>query len=528
MANPSTLKPAVILVADRTLSARYRVLFEGIFATMQTTQVPSVMMRHLLSPAVRTDTEGRASIAALGLRRVEASLLAKTALGPEDVVCTTPERLGDLLGPWLKVVGVCSSDPLGRGMSNTTTSNFWSGELYTRRWMRDMLTELLIAKQRYGFKVIGGGAGAWQWRVHRDTVADECLDMVFEGYFEKTGPGYIERLLNGWQPDEKFITLEQTAAEDICAIRGPSLMGAVELSRGCGRGCRFCSIAKAKMQHLPIDKILSDLETNVAGGVRSVVSGSEDFFRYGSDGLLPNFERLRNLLLEMRRINGLSFMQLDHANITSVAQMTDEQLQEIRRLLTWEKNSRYLWVNMGAESANGHLVKANAPGKVAPYRPEDWEGLLYDSARKMTRNGYFGVFSLVLGLPGETGRDVEQTLKFVRFLEQQNAIVFPVFYEPCTVEEIQSDYSFTLAKMRLDHLELYRRCYEINFKKVPLLFWDNQRCGGISWAKRALLQMLGKTEIFSWRHAFNSLEKKLKKKEQATPDKNVAIGTIEN
>jgi radical SAM superfamily enzyme YgiQ (UPF0313 family) len=413
-------------------------------------------------------------------------------------------------------------------MSNTTTSNFWSGELYTRRWMREMLTQLLKAKQRYGFKVIGGGAGAWQWRMYRDAVADECLDVVFEGYFEKTGPDSIKSILNGQLPEDKFVTLEATTAQDICPIRGPSLMGAVEFSRGCGRGCRFCSISKTSMQHLPAETILADLETNVAGGVRSVVSGSEDFFRYGADGLKVNFDKLHHLLMEIRQIQGLSFMQMDHANITSIAQMTDEQLQEIRRLLTWEKNSRYLWVNMGAESASGNLVKANAPGKVAPYRPEDWEGLLYDSAEKMTRNGFFGVFSLVLGMPGETGQDVERTLKFVRFLEQQNAIVFPVFYEPYTAEEIQSDYSFTLAKMRLEHLELYRRCYEINFKKVPLLYWDNQRCGGVPWAKRALLQMLGKTEVFSWRRAFNRLEKQLTKEKRKNTSDNVVIRTAEN
>jgi len=475
---------------------------------MQTTQVPQTVMRTFLSPPVATDSLGRAKTAPLGLRRLESALLKYTNLDTEDVVCTTPQALPKLLGPWVKVVAFSSSDPLGRGMSNTTTMNFSKGELYTSFWTRRLMEQLAAAKHQYDFKIAVGGAGAWQWAYNPEQANRLGIDVVFEGYFESVGPKLFMDLTNGHQAKDHICRID-TATEKIQPINGASMLGVVELSRGCGRGCKFCTMAGKKMSHISPDTILADLETNVAHGVTSVVSSSEDFFRYGSNGLKPDFDKLQDLLVQMKKIKGLSFMQIDHANVTSVLQLSDEQLTEIRRLLSWASKTDYLWVNMGAESANGHLVAATCLGKIKPFRAEDWQDLVREAAGKMTRNGFFSVFSIILGLPGETPDDVTRTLELVKYLGTKRSVIFPIFYEPLSADQIQAGQRFTLKKMRADHLELYRTCYEINFKLVPRLFWDNQRAGGVPWAKRVLIQMLGRSETLSWRRTFRTIQKQI-------------------
>lgn len=529
MTSTDTIQPAVVLVADRTLSADYTVLFEAIFATMQTTQTPAWLMRRLLSPAAPADPTGRAVAAPLGLRRIEAALLAN-GLDASNVVIATPETLPRLLGPWTKIVAVSSSDPLGRGMSNTTTANF-AGDghpLYTQLWTDQLMQTVRATKERFGFAVVAGGAGAWQYAADPDAVSRHAIDLVFEGYFESRGPAIFAEILAGrldavrdalpcgsrpnesvasasGPPPSGVVREQRTCTGDVQPIRGRSLLGAIELSRGCGKGCRFCYAADRPMEHLPVDLILADIQTNLVAGQRSVVSTSEDFFRYGTTGSKVNFAALRDLLSQVRQLPGLSFMQIDHANISSVMQLSDDELREVRRLLAWNRRTDYLWVNLGVESASGLLVAANSAAKIAPFDPADWDELVRASADKLERTGFFPVYSLVLGLPGETPDDVTATRALVDFLATKRAVVFPIFHEPMH----DAGGRFTLADLRADHLELFAACYAINFRQVPALYADNQRAGGVPWIKRAIVQVLGRGEVFTWRRKFRRLRKQL-------------------
>jgi len=517
-ASDNPLQPAIVIVADRTLSARYNVLFEGIFATMQTTQVPSVAMKHFVSPRQPCDAAGRALAAPLGVRRVEACLRS-AGLSADDVVVTTPERLPRLLGPWTQIVMVSSSDFLGHGMSNTTTHSFWSGRLYTEFWMSKLMAKLRQARDKWNdFLIVAGGAGAWQLVRDREATRKLGFDYVFDGYFEGRGAEWVMAYLG--KQDSVYADGRPTVHDALChvdgikPICGPSTLGVIELSRGCGKGCGFCVMGDKRMDHLPPELILADVETNARGGQPNIVSSSEDFFRYGGTGPHVNYDALASLLERMRKIKGLRFMQADHGNVSSVLQFDVGQLRELRRLLEWDHPSEYQWINLGVESASGELVRANCPGKFAPING-DWEEMVRDAVGRLVQGGWFPVISLVLGLPGETPDDVARTRKLVDWLDDQRAIVFPVFHEP--VRPGDDDKRFTVSSLTLAHLDLYQACYEINFRRVPKLYWDNQRAGGVSWFKRAMVQVLGKTEVRGWRKNFRRQRKRIERASGVQP-----------
>ena len=275
-------------------------------------------------------------------------------------------------------------------------------------------------------------------------------------------------------------------------------------------------MARQKMEHLPAETILADVETNLAAGVRSIVSGSEDFFRYGARGPRVNFGRLRSLLEQMSRLRGPGFMQINHANVSSVLQLEEDELREIRRLLQWERKTDYLWVNLGVESASGRLVHANGPGKIAPFDPDDWEDMVRQTADRLTRTGFFPVFSIILGLPGETPDDVDRTRRLVAHLATRRVAVFPVFYEPVGVGEPADGEPFGIPAMTEQHLDLYTACYEINFKWIPRLYWDNQKAGGVGPLKRLLVQVLGRAEVRSWRRNFARVRRRIAQRDAHT------------
>lgn len=489
--------PTIILTADRTLMADYPTLMDGMMATIQTTAVPGLLMRRMLSPPVAHEG-GLARRAPLGLRRIEAALRAD-GFAADEIAVVRPEAVERFVGAETRVIGLASGDPLGEGMSNTTMLALCGGRLYTEKWYADLCARLRTLKDRWpALRVLAGGAGAWQLAGDIESARELGIDVVLVGYAEAAAGAVIRRLAAG-ESVEPVVRAASCAAGDVPCVLGPTVMGVVEISRGCGWGCGFCTIAAEPMRHLSVDHIVADARTNLAAGAPHLALISEDLLRYGAAGRQADPDALLLMLEAVRALPGAGMIQVDHVNVVSALQYSPAQLRAVYQSLTRTTRHRKVWVNVGIESAAGDLLEANdLAGKMRPYRADDWADACAEALRRLKEAGFVPMVSLVMGLPGETPAHVEQTLRFMDALGRDDVMIFPIFFAPVAAGQK----AFTPADMTDAHWRLFRRAYGVNFRTVPQVFWDNHRAAGVPLWRRAFVQVAGRGQKWQWRWRF--------------------------
>ena len=504
----------IVLTADRTLMSRYDVLMDGMMAASQTTSMPAPVIKTVLLPR-SAHPRGRALVAPLGLRRIEAAL-AQAGLA-DQLVVVDDVHLDQAIGPETKIIAISSGEPAGLGMSSSTMTGVVGGSIYPHAMFTKLLDKVQRLRQQRcpNAKIILGGPGAWQLAMsssERDTLrvgrtskfagpADGELgssphaevDHVICGYAEGNAAAIFQDLLAGRELPY-LIEGQPVPADQIPPIVHPSTMAVVEISRGCGLGCAFCTIGQTAMQHLPPETILADIRTNLTAGFTSAAILSEDLFRYGAQGTRCDPEALLSLLSRIRSMPGLRIIQPDHVNVASVAQYNDSQLREVHRLLSGGFQD-HPWVNLGIETPSGALLQANGGRpKMGGVAPEQWGTFCAQQLRRLVAAGFIPMASLVIGLPGETPAEIEQTRQWVRGLQGQAVTIFPVLYAPIGGESPPDPSHLTRA-----HWQLMRDCYEFNFRWVPRIYWDSQRGAGVGLPRRLVIQALGQGNVVLWR-----------------------------
>ena len=392
---------------------------------------------------VSSDREGRVRRAPYGLAKVEASLL-RHGFSRSDVIIASPYKLDKVIGPRTRIVGIYTMDALG--LSYGSGILYWILKLadlpyrglpYIARSFLEVVEHPAIKRHKDHLKVIVGGPAAWQL-VDTGAWRKLGIDVVYEGEFEEYGPQVFERILKGEEVPHIVTAPRPAPMETIPTIVTPSIGGIVEVTRGCGRGCQFCTPTLSGMiKSFPFEgHIEKEMRLNIeVGGFKSVTLHSDEFFRYGAKGIDPNPDKLRYLVEKAYSlVKGYGEEYRIHTDFTTAAVII--RLEEVAPgLLKWiadrmNEGGSWSFIEMGIETGSPRLLSRLMLGKAKPYRPEQYPDIVEQAIGILNDNRWVVVGTMIVNLPGETDSDVAASLELLDRLKKLRVITFPLPFIP--------------------------------------------------------------------------------------------------
>jgi radical SAM superfamily enzyme YgiQ (UPF0313 family) len=441
--------------------------------------VPRWICRKLVYPPVERTWDGRAIVAPYGLRKVEAILL-QNGFSEQDVVVVHPSDLNQVVGPNTKAVGISSMDPTGMGyVSKTYSSLVGGGEPMNAIEFKALARHPAI--RRYKPKVIVGGFGSWQLerkRLTKDYGVD-CLVMgpgqegIVEAFKKAvTGEQLPQRIRSPSKPDEKYPLIKHAA-----------IHGAIEISKGCGRNCQFCTPTVLKKVDTPLEEIIEEVEITARERKEegtNITLVTEDIFLYGakSKTFVPNEEAVLKLVRSVAAVPNVKAIQPSHMSLAPVA-CKPKMIKDIAEILidhSWYNHNGKPIVTgeTGIETGSVRLMRKYMAGKMLPYKPEQWKEIVTQAFGILNDNDWYPLATLIVGLPDETEADVRETLSLMDDLRDFNAFYVPLFFVPledCLLMNKRGAEYDSLTKIRWEFLT---RCWEYNVRIWRKTFLENR------------------------------------------------------
>ncbi|MFQ5907824.1 MAG: B12-binding domain-containing radical SAM protein [Thermoplasmata archaeon] len=385
-------------------------------------------MENWLFPT-RSNEEGRIPVAPLALSKVE-SILLHHGFTRDQVIIADPRRLDEVVGPRTRVLGLTTMDPLG--------VSFGSGIMYvlmrllgytpkggpfTRRAFLEVLQHPSLGTHRP--KVIIGGPAVWQF-LDLTNPSEWGIDCVMEGEGEKTIPEVFGQVVRG-DPIPSVVHGRPVPAEDIPPIITPSTGGMVEITRGCGRGCKFCHPTLLAFRSMPLEAIEKEVRLNVEAGTDTVCLHSEEFFRYGVRGLTPDPAQLRRLLERISRITGEEVALETDFSAAATIMSKPEVVPLAAEYMTQD---RWSYIEMGIETPSPRLIKQIMPGKVLPYQPEEYGDVVEQAVGLLNDHRWLVCATMIINIPGEREEDVIAALELMDRLKGYKVTVHALPFIP--------------------------------------------------------------------------------------------------
>jgi radical SAM superfamily enzyme YgiQ (UPF0313 family) len=442
---------------------------------------------------------GSVKFAPYPLRKIEAKILD---LG-YDVSTISFEQFPKLIQD-AKILGIHTVNPLGLAF-NTYLRNFLNEKYEKPKYFFNELIQnkyLKKAKEN-GLKIIIGGQGAWQFELNQNLLNELGIDCVIIGEAELVIDKIITRALNN-QKLPKIVKVNGNQIPNlnqISEIKNPSISGCVEIGRGCPRHCKFCEVTQTKLRWYPLSKIKKELIINSKSNLKYSILHAEDVFLYGQNSVIPNKKKILDLIqLSKNYAKKVHFTHVSIASSLAIPDLIESVMDKILQ------NQDYLLVEVGIETGSVELLKKNMASKAKPFKPEQWNNMIYEALEKMHNNMIIPFCSIIFGLPYEKIEDKEKTLELVKGLSNFRCILFPVNFISMGIFKNKDSYSKDLEDLHEIDREICFRCVDHNLKwinKFKGLLYKNSKI-------KFLIDFLSKIWIFQYERNVSNYKKLLK------------------
>jgi radical SAM superfamily enzyme YgiQ (UPF0313 family) len=450
----------IVLTTDRSLLSNYRdnMLF-GFVACMPAEKLSKFLYYHVFCPSVPADrSTGVVELAPLGLRRIESSLIEEYT--KENVIISHCDYLQKSIGPRTEIVGINSMDPLGNSPLVTSIAGRPLTP-YTRLSFISLMKRLRRIKEAngYKFKIVLGGGGAWQLlrKQERDLYGidhvvigeadDQCVNMFYE-------------IRDGNAAEVMSVTTSKIV--DIPYIQGPTINSSIEAMRGCGKGCDFCEPNRRLKRDFPIDRLKKEAKINLDYGHTCIWLMSEEIMLYGCDNknLYPNRDAIVELYTAMKNLGKVNYVGAVHLTLAS-AVADPACIQKMREINNFGPG-KWNAVQAGIETGSSRLIKKHMPYKSKPFSPDEWLDIVLEGTKVLNRNYLVGLYTLMIGLPGETDDDVQESINLIKDLDGTESVITPTLW----TDYYHPENSFTTEKFTKLQWKLYYLCWKIDIKAI--------------------------------------------------------------
>jgi len=332
--------------------------------------------------------------------------------------------------------------------------------------------EVRDVREKFGESIIivGGGAHASARPLE---LLENGFDYVIVGEGERTFPDLLRYLMNDKDPVEILGVVGKTTEgcpkpKDLEPVNldahppfalGMNIVGPIEVTRGCPYTCKFCCtpfLTGGRVRNRSIDSVIHWLTRAVENrGFNRTWFLSPNALSYGGRGRSLEAEKIEDLLKSATKIEGLDEIYFGAFPSEIRPEFVTGEVLEMMQVYVANKT-----LQIGLQSSSDRVLKlANRHHTVK-------EGLT--AIDTILDNGFIPHVDMIFGLPGETQKELRESIDLCYSLAEMGAKTHGHVFMPLPGSAFENE-----APGRLDS-ESRKLLGELSRKKLLTGSWSAQ------------------------------------------------------